>query len=63
MQAIAGRHAPHKSWQAKLIKLANKISNVRAIAETSAPAWTVERRLEYVQWAKHVVAGLRGTSS
>ena len=55
-------HAPHKSREAKLIKLADKISNVRAIADSPAPDWTPERRLEYVQWARDVVAGLRGTS-
>ena len=56
-------HAPHKSREAKLIKLAAKISNVRAIANSPAPDWTVERRLDYLHWAKDVVAGLRGTSS
>jgi guanosine-3',5'-bis(diphosphate) 3'-pyrophosphohydrolase len=55
-------HAPHKSREAKLIKLADKISNVRAIADSPAPDWSVERRLEYVEWAKQVVAGVRGTS-
>jgi (p)ppGpp synthase/HD superfamily hydrolase len=55
-------HAPHKSREAKLIKLADKISNVRAIADSPAPDWTVQRKLEYVQWACDVVAGLRGTS-
>jgi guanosine-3',5'-bis(diphosphate) 3'-pyrophosphohydrolase len=54
--------APHKSREAKLIKLADKISNVRAIANSPAPDWSIERRLEYVKWAKDVVAGLRGTS-
>jgi len=55
-------NAPTKSREAKLIKLADKISNVRAVANSPAPDWSVERRLEYVEWAKSVVAGLRGTS-
>jgi (p)ppGpp synthase/HD superfamily hydrolase len=55
-------HAPHKSREAKLVKLADKISNVRAIAESPAPDWTAQRKLEYLQWARDVVAGLRGTS-
>jgi (p)ppGpp synthase/HD superfamily hydrolase len=55
-------NAPKKSCEAKLIKLADKTSNVRAIADSPAPDWSVERRLEYVDWAKSVVAGLRGTS-
>jgi (p)ppGpp synthase/HD superfamily hydrolase len=55
-------HAPHKSREAKLVKLADKISNIRAIADGPAPDWTAQRKLEYVQWARDVVAGLRGTS-
>ena len=54
--------APKKSREAKLIKLADKTSNVRAVANSPAPDWSVERRLEYIEWAKSVVAGLRGTS-
>jgi (p)ppGpp synthase/HD superfamily hydrolase len=53
--------APKKSREAKLIKLADKISNLRAVAN-SPPDWSAERRLEYVEWAKSVVAGIRGTS-
>jgi (p)ppGpp synthase/HD superfamily hydrolase len=54
--------ASKKSREAKLIKLADKTSNVRAVANSPAPDWSVERRLEYVEWGKSVVAGLRGTS-
>lgn len=54
--------ASKKSRDAKLIKLADKTSNLRAIATSPAPDWSVERRLEYVDWAKRVVAGIRGTS-
>jgi (p)ppGpp synthase/HD superfamily hydrolase len=54
--------APKKSREAKLIKLADKTSNLRTIASSPAADWSVERRLEYVEWAKAVVVGLRGTS-
>lgn len=54
-------NAPKKSREAKLIKLADKTSNLRAVAH-SPPNWSAERRLEYVEWAKRVVAGIRGTS-
>ena len=50
-------HAPHKSHRAKLLKLADKTSNVRALS-LSPPDWTLERRREYVRWACEVVAGL-----
>ncbi len=53
-------HAPHISPQAKLVKLADKISNVRDIL-TSPPAdWSPERKQAYFDWAASVVAGLRG---
>jgi (p)ppGpp synthase/HD superfamily hydrolase len=54
--------ASHKSRQAKLIKLADKTSNIRAVVNSPAPDWSVQRRLEYVEWAKEVIAGVRGTS-
>jgi (p)ppGpp synthase/HD superfamily hydrolase len=55
-------NAGKKSHKAKLVKLADKTSNLRTIASSPAADWSVERRLEYVEWAKNVVAGLRGTS-
>jgi (p)ppGpp synthase/HD superfamily hydrolase len=54
--------APKKSREAKMIKLADKTSNLRAVATSPASDWSVVRRLEYIEWAKSVVAGLRGTS-
>jgi (p)ppGpp synthase/HD superfamily hydrolase len=51
-----------KSREAKLIKLADKISNVRAVTISPAVGWPVQRRLDYIDWAKSVVAGLRGSS-
>ena len=53
-------HAPTISRRAKLVKLADKIANLRDIA-TSPPAdWTLQRQHEYFDWAKSVVDGLRG---
>jgi (p)ppGpp synthase/HD superfamily hydrolase len=54
--------AGHKSREARLIKLADKTSNVRAIANSPPPDWSVERRLDYIRWAREVVAQIRGTS-
>ena len=44
------------------MKLADKISNVAAIGRDPPPDWSVERQRQYVQWARDVVAGLRGAS-
>jgi (p)ppGpp synthase/HD superfamily hydrolase len=54
--------AGRKSREARLIKIADKTSNVRAIANSPPPDWSVERRLYYVRWAGEVVAQIRGTS-
>ena len=54
-------HAPHLSRAAKLVKLADKIANVRDVADHPPSEWPLERRREYFDWAKAVVDGLRGT--
>jgi hypothetical protein len=36
--------------------------NLRTIASSPAADWSVKRRLEYVEWARSVVTGVRGTS-
>jgi (p)ppGpp synthase/HD superfamily hydrolase len=56
------KNASKKSREAKLIKLADKISNVRAVTNSPASDWSVDRRREYIEWAQQVVAGLLGTS-
>jgi len=55
-------HAPHLSHGAKLVKLADKISNIRDVAENPPPDWNMQRRRDYIEWGEKVVAGLRGTN-
>jgi guanosine-3',5'-bis(diphosphate) 3'-pyrophosphohydrolase len=55
-------HAPDISRRAKLVKLADKICNLRDIATTQPVDWSVERKREYFDWAKSVVDGLRGVN-
>lgn len=52
--------APHKSPRARLVKLADKISNVDEVANDPPPGWSFERRREYIDWSEKVVNGLRG---
>lgn len=52
-------HAPSRSPRAKILKLADKTSNLRAVAASPAEGWPAERRLAYVAWAREVVAGLK----
>lgn len=56
-------HAPELSDSAKLIKIADKIANVRDVSHTPPPDWPAERRLEYLEWAEKVVAGCRGVDA
>jgi len=53
-------HAATLSREAKLVKLADKISNLRDVAERAPANWDLARRREYFDWAKRVVDGLRG---
>lgn len=55
--------APHKSNNAKKLKIADKIMNVRDITTNPPSWWTLQRIIEYFDWAENVVAGLRGVNS
>ncbi len=55
-------HAAHASPGAKVIKLADKTSNLRALAVSPPKGWPAARRAEYLAWAVDVVAGCRGTN-
>jgi guanosine-3',5'-bis(diphosphate) 3'-pyrophosphohydrolase len=49
-----------KSPSAKFIKIADKVSNIRARIFANPSAAQREELAEYVAWAEQVVAGLRG---
>ncbi len=51
-------HAPALSGRAKTLKLADKISNVRAIGASPPADWSAGRRREYIKWGREVVAAL-----
>jgi len=55
---VDGAH--RKTARAKLLKLADKTSNLRALVSSPAPEWSVRRRIEYIEWARKVAQGLRG---
>ena len=54
-------HAAHASPKAKLVKLADKIANLRDLAAGPPKDWSLERRREYFDWARRVVDQVRGT--
>ena len=51
--------APDLSHNAKLIKIADKICNIRDILNYPLN-WSAERKLAYLDWALQVVSGCRG---
>ena len=62
-KALQIEHAPHLSQRAKLVKLADKICNLRDMATSPPHGWPLERRREYFDWAKQVIDGLRGVNA
>lgn len=48
------------SHRAKLVRLADKIANVQAIAVNPPVDWSLERRMDYLLWTEEVVHGCRG---
>lgn len=52
-------HAAGSSHKARLVKLADKICNVRDLLESPPPSWSEDRRRAYFRWSVEVVAGLR----
>jgi guanosine-3',5'-bis(diphosphate) 3'-pyrophosphohydrolase len=55
-------NAPHKSDRAKMIKIADKISNLRSLANSPPASWDLARKREYFDWARQVVDGCRNVS-
>ncbi|KAM4678491.1 guanosine-3',5'-bis(diphosphate) 3'-pyrophosphohydrolase MESH1 [Discoglossus pictus] len=56
-------HAPHCSHKSKLVKLADKLYNLRDLNRGTPQGWTEQRVQEYFKWAAKVVNGLQGTSA
>jgi guanosine-3',5'-bis(diphosphate) 3'-pyrophosphohydrolase len=59
MQVI---NAPKKTKEAKLVKMADKIYNLRDLQQTTPTGWTKERVQEYFIWARKVTDGLMGVN-
>ena len=55
-------HAAQISERAKLVKLADKICNLRDMSASPPEGWSLERRREYFEWSRQVVDQLRAAS-
>lgn len=56
------QRAPALSHRAKLVRIADKISNVRSIRE-APPDWPLPRQRHYLEWTERVMAGCRGCNA
>lgn len=54
-------HAPTLSRPARLVKLADKICNLRDIAARPPQGWSRARQRRYFDWSRRVIDALRGT--
>ena len=55
-------HAPTLSPRARIVKLADKICNLRDVAKDPPKGWPLQRKQEYFDWAKSVVDQIRSTT-
>jgi (p)ppGpp synthase/HD superfamily hydrolase len=55
--------AANGSTGAKIIKLADKTSNLRSLAGSPPLDWGGRRRAEYIRWSREVCQGLRGINA
>jgi guanosine-3',5'-bis(diphosphate) 3'-pyrophosphohydrolase len=55
------KHGPHLTRRARLVKLADKICNLRDVATNPPARWPLKRQIEYFDWAKSVIDSMRGT--
>lgn len=56
-------HAGHSSHEARLVKLADKICNLRDILASPPADWSSERKQQYFEWACKVVDQVRGANA
>ena len=56
-------HASELTDKAKLIKLGDKIANVRDLAAYPPHGWSLERQIEYLDWTEDVITGCRGVNA
>ena len=54
--------AASKTDRAKILKLADKTSNLRSLVKSPPTDWSTQRRRDYLDWAVAVSQGLRGVN-
>jgi guanosine-3',5'-bis(diphosphate) 3'-pyrophosphohydrolase len=57
------KNTPSLSNDAKKIKIADKICNIKDMVSDPPTSWETERKVKYLEWAKNVIDGARGVNS
>lgn len=55
-------HAPELSYEARIVKLADKLINCGDILNDPPEYWPLKRRQDYIQWGADVIFRIRGTN-
>jgi (p)ppGpp synthase/HD superfamily hydrolase len=55
--------APGKTQRARMIKIADKIANLRSVAESPPLGWSSIRKRDYIAWSAQVVAACGSTNA
>ena len=58
-KSLQVEHAAHLSPKARFVKIADKIANLRDVADNPPTDWSLKRRQDYFDWAKQVVDKIR----
>lgn len=61
-QRLQVERAPNFSSKAKLLKLADKLSNLRDIEHAIPVDWSEDEYDQYLEWNAKLLEGLRGTN-
>ncbi len=59
---VQAETAHKKPARVKILRLADKTSNMRALLSSPAPDWSVKPKMDYIEWARKTVEGLRGAN-
>lgn len=62
-KALQVEKADKLSRAARLVRIADKISNVSDLAVSPPASWSRRRKLDYISWTEAVVEKLKGTNS
>lgn len=58
-KALQISHAPHLTREAALVKIADKIANLRDLEVAPPSHWTEERKQDYRDWAQKVISNIQ----